>query len=212
MRPGAAASCRGAPSGRARRPPAAQAAAAAERPGALPPKAVPAFSRFDQWPEPTLVAHLAAGSEQEGHGAVRGRSGSRSGASVRTPVRRRPGQLMPGGPPRGPARRAPAPGARCGFGRPLRADRPAFKTYRNYSPGRAGIRAATSGGAVGRRKEERPPGTSTEPGQAAAAERCTRTFAGSRAPWSAYATVMTTLPRACPCSTRRRPSAVPASG
>ena len=27
-----------------------------------------------------------------------------------------------------------------------------------------------------------------------------------------YATVMTTLPRACPCSTRRKPSAVSASG
>ena len=31
-------------------------------------------------------------------------------------------------------------------------------------------------------------------------------------PRGSYATVMTTLPRACPCSTRRRPSAVSASG
>jgi HSP20 family protein len=48
--------------GRARRPPAAPAAAPAESPCALPPKAVPAFSRLDQWPEPTLASHLAARS------------------------------------------------------------------------------------------------------------------------------------------------------
>src|SRR6266702_6121986 len=51
-----------------------------------------------------------------------------------------------------------------------------------YSSPGPPARARSGRPPVGRRKEERPPGTSTEPGQAAAAERCTRTFAGSRAP------------------------------
>ena len=50
VRPAAAASCRGAPSSRVRRPPAAR-AAPTERPCALPPKAVPALSRLGEWPE-----------------------------------------------------------------------------------------------------------------------------------------------------------------
>src|SRR5271165_5799455 len=55
MRPGAAASCRGAPSSRVRRPPAARAAAPAECPCTLPPEAVPAFPPRQL---ATLVAHL----------------------------------------------------------------------------------------------------------------------------------------------------------
>ena len=89
-------------------------------------------------------------------------------------------------------------------------------TGRDQGRAAADIRAATGSRAVdifaagmssqaevrrgrGRRPLNDVPGRSLVPGRPGRPRR-------------SYATVMTTLPRACPCSTRRRPSAVSASG
>src|SRR5437016_9818947 len=95
MRPGAAASCRGARSSPVRRPPAAPAAAPTERPCALPPKADPGQSRDGLGGVPGRAAGGAAPVIVVGAGWFAGqrpalagsmRRGNRTALGPRAPV------------------------------------------------------------------------------------------------------------------------------
>src|SRR6266571_7036591 len=83
MRPGAAASCRGAPSSRVRRPPAARAAAPAECPCTLPPQAVPALPA-------SARGHAGSTTEYSGGTAWSRRPRRCSAAGCADQVARRP--------------------------------------------------------------------------------------------------------------------------
>jgi hypothetical protein len=152
MRPGAAASCRGAPSSRVRRPPAARAAPPAECPCALPPEAVPAFPASASGHAGSTSSNAGSGKdrmlneEDQVHAAIppgrtAGRTAARTAvaaADLHRPVPRRQGT-------RG-ARRGARPACRAAAGPPAAAARSKSADHlpppRHLLPGTAGPEGA----------------------------------------------------------------------